>query len=73
MTGGQSCINRIRLEFKGDAKTAADNAAQSINRIRLEFKEAMSKILSISGIVLIESDWNLKRIESVFQHSTIEY
>ena len=60
------CINRIRLEFKGRSiNNIIYKRWRSINRIRLEFKgiERGSRYWCWTG-VLIESDWNLKHINT---------
>ena len=59
-------INRIRLEFKEQGIATAEATTYSINRIRLEFKVLnLSFAVGMSDQVLIESDWNLKVIETV--------
>ena len=40
---------------------------RGINRIRLEFKGHSSSSASVLSKVLIESDWNLKRITTPFR------
>ena len=58
-------INRIRLEFKVSGNSGRISRAQSINRIRLEFKGNSRNLEIYKGFqVLIESDWNLKVIET---------
>ena len=39
MIEANSCINRIRLEFKASKTATESSAALGINRIRLEFKD----------------------------------
>ncbi len=60
----QSCINRIRLEFKAHKYWYISNLFSRINRIRLEFKVDTGERVEIWEVVLIESDWNLKGIIS---------
>ena len=55
-------INRIRLEFKGKRVEEIPEEGRSINRIRLEFKANNHTIQGRFIFVLIESDWNLKRL-----------
>ena len=58
----RECINRIRLEFKGGQHPRhCPNRPARINRIRLEFKDNGRRRKGIPMVVLIESDWNLKR------------
>ena len=55
-------INRIRLEFKVKRLKMASRRYKSINRIRLEFKVYhLHTTQEPEFLVLIESDWNLKR------------
>ena len=54
-------INRIRLEFKVGRHQAEDIGWHRINRIRLEFKVCWFSSVTSCPLVLIESDWNLKR------------
>ena len=54
------CINRIRLEFKGNDAAKRLSKRYSINRIRLEFKVELGTNDINGYTVLIESDWNLK-------------
>ena len=54
-------INRIRLEFKEKKQILKDFGFEGINRIRLEFKDNhLCKLMRMTLLVLIESDWNLK-------------
>ena len=48
----------------------AHKFALSINRIRLEFKVATNKSVANLATVLIESDWNLKRIERTINRAS---
>ena len=60
--GCRTGINRIRLEFKGGQHPRhCPNRPARINRIRLEFKDNGRRRKGIPMVVLIESDWNLKR------------
>ena len=61
----QRSINRIRLEFKAYNYGLRGAQKNRINRIRLEFKgiERGSRYWCWTG-VLIESDWNLKHINT---------
>ena len=54
------CINRIRLEFKGQKTDRKNQNRKRINRIRLEFKGIQPSESAWLTSVLIESDWNLK-------------
>ena len=57
------CINRIRLEFKGQKTDRKNQNRKRINRIRLEFKdEHRDNADRCQHSVLIESDWNLKNM-----------
>ena len=55
-------INRIRLEFKVEAQNKDIERMKRINRIRLEFKVNLQVKKGTRHRVLIESDWNLKKI-----------
>ena len=57
-----SCINRIRLEFKGFFEHSVLKCPSRINRIRLEFKVDLPFLIEGQYFVLIESDWNLKLV-----------
>ena len=56
------CINRIRLEFKENKIGEGVKSWDSINRIRLEFKVHRHGRYASRNGVLIESDWNLKKL-----------
>ena len=56
------CINRIRLEFKGQKTDRKNQNRKRINRIRLEFKAFKVVTSEDQHSVLIESDWNLKNM-----------
>ena len=49
------------MEFKGVVPEGEEVTNDSINRIRLEFKDDHKQDGCKSLLVLIESDWNLKR------------
>ena len=54
-------INRIRLEFKVKTTNWNKEGDNRINRIRLEFKANNQLKVKVFILVLIESDWNLKK------------
>ena len=64
MTALWQSINRIRLEFKVLYRDVLSSPGHvRINRIRLEFKVEGSDLMPlITPSVLIESDWNLKKM-----------
>ena len=67
------CINRIRLEFKARGVDICSPLFLCINRIRLEFKVTGQQAKGFDYMVLIESDWNLKKSFGAYVETVLLY